>query len=365
MKNLFLVYTPYHLILATTIVIGQNCEEQNDLIIMNTFDTNKLDLNSINFIFNRVVIVDKKNNLESFVEKIKNNLLIINQIKVCIKETKYNYVYLCHDDTPIDQKTIDICLRNNSQCKFIYLEDGSFCYCDYETIKPKGKIQQSIKEVICKTVFGIKDAYEFIEVLGTHSKLDHLRLLWPEFARKELKSKPIHEIERELLLSSINKVYSNKFKDVHIKNNSIIILLELFDARVMDFKKYSDLIYNIVNYSKMANINVYIKYHPREVNRYMDYIKKEEYIIFLDKDAPAEVLCSKALDKKVYIISLKSTSLYTLIKMSNNIKVISLINVLGFKDNNFTVFFNKLGMIMPSSFEELCEDLNDLGNEKF
>ncbi|MBX9181098.1 hypothetical protein HCG68_08930 [Paeniclostridium sordellii] len=351
MKNLFVAHTPYHIILALGLSKVNNLIN-SDILIYKDFDIDNIDLDIYKSVFEKVYIYDRKNKkLEH-----KSKLEIITGLKKCIRSIgklvnneKYNNIYIFNDSV-IETQYL---LNNNidkDHGKIIYVEDGSNAYLELKKSK-----SSKIKNLIKSLLYGFK--YEEIgNSFGTYSKIKNRIVLWPDILRDDLKfdNKECKEIKKEILEEGL-KFYSKSINYSIKQEEGVLILLEHIDffkiTENANLDKYIKSIEMIINKAKEQNINIIIKYHPRDTSKYIDEITNLYSDIYIaPNNIPAELYC---MGKNMISVAIFSTSLFTNAKLTYFNNVISLLNIVGMEENQLVHKLEKIGIAVPKSIDEL------------
>ena len=356
MKNLFIVHTPYHLILATGIQCkDKSCE--SDIIIYKDFDLSNTNLESLACIFKNIYIYDKEDYKKFNIPVVKSIIMFkskIENIKKLLGNKRYDKIFVFNEAFVETQYIIN---KNkiSDDSKVIYVEDGANAYMSLGFKEKESQLIVKIKSLIT----GIK--YEDISFeCGTHSKIKQRMVTWPQILKKELveDGKEIIEIESEIIHNGLTVLYKKFIDNIDEKEDKILILLEhkeFFDMyKEADLKLYIDTIQLIL--SNLESANVYVKYHPRDESDYLnDIFKNFKNITFMNKNVPAEAYC---LSEQSYVISVFSTTLLTVAKLISPKNAISISDIMNMELNTLRENFVKLGITIPADKEDLRNILN-------
>lgn len=357
MRKLFIVHTPYHLILAAGI-----CKEKKmkntDILIYNDFDLNSVDLSNINNLFENVYLYDKDVFKILNIPKLKTFSMVkskLKNIKGLIKN-KYCKIFVFNESLLETQYIIDKKVINN-EAEIIYVEDGSNAYMQTAT----GKKNQNLKYKIIKYLF-YGFAYEDVgHTFGVHTKIQKRLVVWPNIVREELKkdTKTIEEIKKEVLISGINACYKEKIEKIDDHKERVFILLEHLEFFTMhegvDLEFYKEIFERII--SKFNYKTIYIKYHPRDNSQYLkDLLDKYNNVKIVENSQPAEIYY---ISDNISIISVFSTTLFTATKILPKMNIISLAKIMNMKDKNLIRKFIDIGVKVPNDFKELMNIMNE------
>ena len=279
-KNLFIVHTLYHILLAVSLCTSNEYKIfDNHIFINKTFDISDDLIKKLKYIFKKIYIIDLPKDT-TYIEE----LTYINEL---LENNKYENIFVNNESEIKTQYILNT--RLNTDGKIIYVEDGMANY----------------------------------------------------------------KIEENLLNDSITILYSNKIYE--IKNNSILIALEhssfFYEINEYNLHDYINIIEKISKYATKLNHNIYIKYHPRENNEYLnEFILNNDNMFLLDKNIPMEAFFK---DKNIILISLRSTSIITFCKILGPKNAICIQNLINKNKDDLYTAFGKLGVFFPNSVEEI------------
>ncbi|MDY3001342.1 MAG: hypothetical protein SOR73_06695 [Romboutsia timonensis] len=356
MKNLFIVHTPYHLILACGLCEEINNEEK-DILIYKDFNTENLDLNLIKKKFRNVYFYDTK--IYKVVDIPKINGLIksrskIKNIKKLI-QYKYNRIFV-FNEVFIETQYIINKRKKSKNSEVIYIEDGTNAYMQTKI----GRNSKNIKSIIKNYLYyGFR--YEDIgRTFGIHSKITKRKVIWPDIVREEFKQDQVEleEINGNVLKNGINSCYKTLRDEVFDDKNKIFILLEHLEFFSMyqgiSLEDYIEIIDNII--STLSDRMIYLKYHPRDNSNYLkDVIDNYSNIKIVENSQPAEIYY---ISNDISIISVFSTSLLTAAKILPKSNIISLAKIMKINNNTLINKFLSIGINVPKDLTELMDLLN-------
>lgn len=357
MKNLFIVHTPYHLILASGLCEDIDNEEK-DILIYKDFNIESLDLNLIKKKFRNVYFYDKKIYKAVNIPKIKGLIESkskINNIKKLIK-CKYNRIFVFNESL-IETQYIINKRKKSENSEVIYIEDGSNAYMQTKTGRNSKNIKNAIKNFL---YYGFK--YEDIGcTFGIHSKISKRKVIWPNIVREEFKQDQVEleEIKSNVLKNGINICYKTLIDKVLDDNNKIFILLEHLDFfsmhQCISLDDYIEIIDNII--STLSDRMIYLKYHPRDNSNYLkDVIDNYSNIKIVENNQPAEIYY---ISNNISIISIFSTTLLTAAKILPKSNIISLAKIMKINNNTIINKFVNIGINVPNDLTELMDLLSN------
>ncbi len=359
MASVFLVHTPYHLLLACSIALSKQ-DKENTLFVYRDFDFDTTYLEQPARLFSEVIIL--KGNLDHGRSNLFNKIIYqkdffrnIRFIRGLFERKDVTSVYVFNDNRVENKKAMQFCAKSNS-CRISYVEDGSAVY---SSNSDSPRIKDIVKLGLIRFFYRLDNFSGHSSVLGSNTLIDERIVLFSELVRKELSTGPISEISSEKLIESINFLFGSSIDRMCSMENSVIVFLDLFDFAESFLGKYMILLERIVDHCESLGKKVYMKYHPRERNLYAKILlDKFEKVYFIDKEIPSEAVISKC-HQRTAIISSVSTSLITASKISDSILRISLMNLLNIEDKGLKSAFLKLGVSIPGKFEDLERLLTD------
>lgn len=313
-KNLYIIYTPYHVFLS--LLISQSIRAENHFIVFKDFDASNFFENSFCKDLNKI---NKNISVEIIGGQYEKNrvgrIIALRQgakrIKKIASRESFNRIFIFNDELPPSQAAIYYAPGNSS---IIKVEDGSESYIDYE------KKFCRRKELLKKIIYNF--SYKHLPRMGFHPRLNELWVLFPELVCAGLKkrfSEKIKPIPKsldniyELLGASIDEIERIIIKENYFNPLDIAVFLlphsEIVNSKTVHFTK------EIIEKKKKKSL-VYVKYHPRDAKGWFSTGGDNVYL--LPKDFPAELLfcaikknMSKGLVGGLEIYGDFSTSLIT------------------------------------------------------
>ncbi|KZE38889.1 hypothetical protein AV656_08290 [Bhargavaea cecembensis] len=297
--NIFIVNTPYHLLITTTL------HTKNDLvIIIDDFNVEKStfcsDLIEKKMKENKIIIIK---GLRSFRGKPLNLFRYIREIKKRAKNINANFdgnLFLFNDGNPFNQIFISN-LRNSRDV--ILIEEGIGLYRDVK------KRHHFLYDVIGKSIFGL--SFQNTRRIGGHKNTSIIVCNLPECLSDIQLEKEIFLINEfcsidKNFLSSLNKTIPKEKFDIFISQ-------PLVEDGVLPENLYIKKLDSIFKKVIRKNHNFYIKPHPRESkNKYTYFEKKYGVKIVEDKDIPIEIFLSNQDSSFVYTVY--SSAFYNIAK---------------------------------------------------
>ena len=336
-NNLFIVHTPYHILLATSVCLRKeniNCE--NSMFINDTFGCDEQLVENLKCIFKKIYI-QKNDGTGNLVEDIP-------YIENYLSDNVYDNIYVNNDSEIKTQFIINHKLKKHG--KLTYIEDGTANYRNFMHDK------EHKKSDVSRYYTPVLNMYiETSQFIGTNSRIDEGYFLYPNLVMSQLKDNMrCYSLDCNFLKDSIKIIYSKyNLKD----DDFILIALEhsefVYYNTEYDLNIYIDVIKNLIYYLSSLGKTIYIKYHPRETNKYLNFDFDKYRVIILDKSLPIESLFCE----NMILISLRSTSLVTFSKLFTPEKAICIQNLLVNFENNLTYLFKNVGVFFPNTLDEI------------
>lgn len=283
--NLYIVNTPYHLLLATLknkkndriIVIDSfkiRYSKYSKKLLARYFDEGEI------FILEPLKKYGKKLfMLPSYIRKIKHDLKKN-------KFTSFDKIYLFNDVDPLCQLIIN---HVDYRCEVILIEEGIGLYRDII------KQNRWMYKLFGKLIFG--KGFEDINRIGEYSKVDAIECNYPKFLSEKQLQKRIDEMNRINISSNIigmESIMEDGYYDLFIGQ-------PLPEDNVMDESEYINTIDNLLNFVPV-NCLLAIKPHPRENLEKYKKIKNNRFRILEDYDVPVELVIANSRIKNVYTL---------------------------------------------------------------
>lgn len=366
MKQIYVAYTPYHLLLSCGLAAFSGGSDEKYLVVIPAY----ADVD----VFCRCVVEWGKNPFSKIIMtngiydvsgRIKRVDLTQKNIKI-IKNffiddvNEACEVFIFNDGYPEAQ----IMARLNHQKGGFntYVEDGSAAY--NNSISPEIPIY---KKIIYKLVYGIW--YEEVNILGTYEYINKVMVIQPDFIRPELRVKDIVKIPKNIF----NKLKAEGFISILFKNYAIELpsfnlnsVLIVSHSNILS-KNLSDTYRYLAGYLSHLSAVLYLKYHPRE---------HEDDFLGLSLSSPGVKLIPKALPLEAIFVALQdedepsiivgdlSTSLLTAKYLLERSYVISIMEFSKLFDPNMEKIFKKIGVFLPKDIEDLKAILKTIEEER-
>lgn len=336
-QNLFIVHTPYHILLATSISqSNEYIDDYNEIFINNTFGIKEREVNKLRKIFKKVHVL--------------NNLSDLSEVYSLIGNKKYKRIFV-NNESEIKTQYI---LNNNliKSGEIIYIEDGTANYLNLKMKALDNKVIERYSKLL-------NIELENLMILGSYSKIKKRYFLYPYLVRKELlDSKESLEIDGYMLTNAINLFYGFLECGEEYNKNVVIALenSEFFNDEY-DMYNYIKVINKIIVELDKNKIKVYIKYHPREKKRYLEsYINYSRYIEYIESSQAIEKYYKL---KNLYLISMKSTCLISFCKIFGKERAICINNLFNKNNDDIVEIFKKLNIYLPNDINGIINKIKN------
>jgi hypothetical protein len=366
MKQIYVAYTPYHLLLSCGLAAFSGGSDEKYLVVIPVYSdvdafcrsVKEWDKNP----FSKIIMINGIYDVSSRVKRVditRNNLKIIKNFLIDAVSEACD-VFIFNDGYPEAQ----IIARINHRRGGIntYVEDGSAAY--NNSISPKIPI---FKKIVYKLVYGIW--YEDVSILGTYEYINKVMVIQPDFIRPELRVKEIAKIHKNIFnnlkndgfISTLFKNYSLDWADLNL--NSVLIVSH---SNILS-KGLSDTYRHLAGYLSHLTGGLYLKYHPREhEDDFLGIRLLSPGVKLIPKTLPLEAIfvALQDADEPVIIVGDLSTSLLTAKYLLEGSYVISIMEFSNQFDPNLENIFKKIGVFLPKDIEDLTAILKTIEEER-
>lgn len=353
MKNIFVAFTPYHILLSCSIALDYSQNDENFLFIFSNFSEaetlGRILRNWTKSPFKQIYILPgiyKKNIFEQkFI--VRKHIKIIQNF---IRNLKIDNIYVFNDAWPETQALFYYAKKNNKNVVGIYIEDGAGVYNSF-LLKKKN----CLKLLLSKIFYGIW--YKDVVIIGTSQWINRVMAIFPQFVRPELRVNKIIPIKKDNFLKIIkdevfhNYITSLKINIDKLKKIDVLLILTHSDL-IRQFPRYKEAIREIFNIFKTLNLKIAIKYHPSEPLEDFLSVSGEKDILILPKSVPVELFYNFMSEIK-FIIGDTSTSLLTGKWLLEKPEIISISRLLNYFDKYLFNVFRKLDIKLVNNIEEI------------
>lgn len=362
-NNLFIAHTPHHLTLNISIIKNESLQK-NILVLYDTFGISNEQIKIINKYFEKIILIenvckDKFKNrysIKEWIKKIKEcqyDLIAFNEVIYSLKGKKIDRIFFSNN-TYIEVQILLKKLKGFST-KIYYVEDGSAAYHSIVYKEKNFLVKKIMKPRYL--IFGCK--YKFLKefkqysAIGIGDYVDGGYYIYKEFIRSELKNRDSYVINKNCYKEVLEEMYVNDYKF----DNSIIIILELSEN--LNNAEIDEL----TEFIKTLKYDIYLKYHPREKEFYIDFLLGDN-VIKLDSRVNIESILVNTKNNLV-IGNGGSTTFMTIPLISDNLCII-LNKVFNLNYNlDFINIVKDLGAIEINSFTEINDLIKKRGDNNY
>lgn len=355
MHNIFLAFTPYHVLLSCAIALQECDDAYNHLIIRPSFSHAPMLTTVLSdwkgSPFDRVTCIRglhgvSSEGLKRFI--LKTNSLVIRGI---VKSQLVDKVYVGSDGSPESQTALHFAKSSNFNAKGIYIEDGSAAYSTAQFPK-----REQWKESLEKIFYG--NWWEYIRVHGTSKWVDEVRLVYPEFARPELADKILKRIERKKILRLQKEPWPAKYLSAmgvdRVILNSIDGLLLLPRSTLLGgTSRLNSVVDKFADYAVKRGQKIGVKCHPRDFAHKVVTKGKDKHVLILPNAIPVELIYLYGTGRLKLVTAGVSTSLLTAHWLIDAAKIICIKTFSGFPDGRIINIFRTLGIELATTVDEI------------
>ena len=292
MKNIFVVYTPYHLYTIQKII---KTNDDNYLFIIDNNSRLQDSLILKKDMFNEIIVINDISKLEKK-ETYKIFNILYNIKKNIIRIGRVDKLHIFLDNNLIGQVFIKY-VKKMYNSEVYLLEDGTGLYIKDDSLKKSKKLL--IKKIIYK-IF-LLNSYKLINQ-GENEDVDFIYCNYPYLKNSNNNVKNIQELY---------------IRDIHIdifKNKKIDLLILTQPLSEDGFTKLYDEInlYKSI-FKELQNRKIYLKLHPREkIEKYQFITEFENVSILENSNMPIEAIIENMNCN--YIISISTSGILNIRK---------------------------------------------------
>lgn len=354
MKNIFLVNSPYHVILSKKIIEMYNNGHNSENIAIVLKESSMMDIN-YDYIFNEVIYMDQQKYLnkgKNILDKIK--ILRYNK-KICKninnilnkyddKLQNIDKLFTFTDDVAIHQKIIKY-FKKKHNTKNILIEEGTILY------YPR-KWRSLIKGIAYTILgFGLCQPVQY----GNNKYIDLVACKFPEKANSNRKKILLPNFTFNIDDIRIFPNLDYKYLEENNENSKQMKLIyagnPFSEQGIISLEKERSILKDIIKICDKLNILLYIKPHPREnISKYnIDEYKNAKLI--KNKEVPIEIIsCILGCQGAISTIS------SAILNMSKDMKCFFLSDLFDVKfgmNDNIKSIAENLGIKFPKTLYEL------------
>lgn len=257
--------------------------------------------------FNEIKISYKSSGM---VNKVRSRKLVFNQLARWIKKNRPTNIYTGSDRRIEFQYAISEAKKINS-CSGIYLDDGMFTYLGREH---RSLITVLTETLIKKAAYGVW--WKTPKTIGASPWISKIIVAYPSVC---------HPILRKIESESLQPYYkSNEYLDqfctqlIELTSSDIggelrsidVLITPPHESIIIKNKDYLMAFKKLLQKLESLNLNIGIKYHPRNINKDILGLKSEKKITLINPKIPFEAIIP-LLKCDVVIIGDVSTTMLT------------------------------------------------------
>lgn len=338
MKNLFVLHTQYHLILALAMIEESYQSVENDLVLFRDFNLKPEMETALHKHFHSVRLYTGSYNQADrrWREKIKRFPMINKDMKSWIGF--YDNLFYVEDSVIPEQYALKHAHRKNPNLCVSYIGDGGDAYFVNAVTKTgfakHGWLMQ-LRKILFSTVGGCGKYYH-AGCFGTHPMTKNLYEMYPNYVRSELQHLKKHEVKADNIQAAVKKLY-DFLPEQNIEIGSIIIMLDKLEV-YGDGIRFGQIIDELREKAKREGRQVYYKCHPAEKQTY----DKLAETIELDRNIPAEFIFAEAAGNDCSVVGVLTTALQAAKKMG--MEVTSYLETFNPSRKEVIEFYKKIGI---------------------
>lgn len=356
-RNLFLVYTPFHILLALGIASSKRDEENHLVVVRNFADPEKL-IGVVsgwgNKPFKNII------SLPGDYDFVKTSKLMerwnryygvgrcCRDILSYAVKSGINEFYLFNEERPQSLCLLDYVSRRRMM-KAYCGEDGAVTYNNYFGSKNWNYLFWG------KLFYGAW--WKNVPVAGTSDIFESIYVLYPNLVRPELQDKKKERIPLEGIFElstqgNLVNYFANYDLALNVLSDLEAIILLPNSVILNKEPDYREIMIKLIEVFRARGKSIAVKYHPRDANIDFLSLRQQPNVHILNPAIPVEFifLVSKKLK---FVVSDSSTTLMSALWALNDCRVISLGELTSRKDQRFNTVLNSLGVLLPKSFKEV------------
>lgn len=274
--HVFLIHTPYHLLLALSIIRAENISQPVFVFIKEISGWAKY-REHVRALFPEILTLSVPGRLVSFNSKflrILNMVLASYLLRMMVYFFRPMSLYIFNDDRPDIRAAAVSCRRLRGSV--ILVEDGTALYVASKTSKSfhGTRIQRVIKNLL----YGVN--FSSFGLHGLSDEISEYRAVFPPLVRSDIKSRglPVKQIHVSALLpdariAEFSKKICLSFGESSLDSESCVLLLAENSLLVSNLATTLDTISKSLE--NRQNLRLLVKFHPDERNvRYIDGVSQ-------------------------------------------------------------------------------------------
>jgi hypothetical protein len=360
MKNIFIAFTPYHVLLSYAIALNEANSGENHLFLISDFSYVEPLIHSLKgwsrCPFAQIECLPGVYSQESMSRRrftVRENIAPIMQ---SVRENGVRRVYVFHDGRAEAQTALHFAKKGNKGTVGVYVEDGAGAYSSY------GSTKRSLHKLLLGKLF-YGSWWEDVSVLGTSRWIDEVKAIFPQLVRPDLRMKHVTSISRHALLELRNQDWPYEYlKTLGVRiaelNDLDAILIVAHSEFASQIPGYKQVIKDVLTAAKDQGLRVAIKYHPREPLGDFLSVGNADGVVILPQSLSIELVYILTPKQVRFVVGDISTSLLTAKWLLDNATVISIAPLLGQSDSQPLIkVFRELDIKIVTNFRAIGEIL--------
>jgi hypothetical protein len=360
--RLILAYTPYHVLLATAAIQAEPEPAANHLVIIDDFEAATrmaAVLKESGDLYSSVRLRGGSFGITSRARRQLRYRKALSTIAQDTRELLPAQIWVGNDARPESQAAFRIAAGQSGHVEGVFVEDGLTAYAA-SVKRPLTRVE----DVLGYLLFG--KFWAGIEVLGTSRWISSGLFVYPALVRNELTGLPRRQIPRSPFFGAAMRRFAGHMvaatgADVRRVRQIDAVVTISHSSVAARSPIYRDAIVALVRHLAEAGCVVGVKYHPRQAEHdYLDLVR-EGGAVLLPQGLPLEfvyILRRGSTEEAVeghlrVVVGDVSTTLLTARWLATDARCISLARPLGLLDPSLEQLFERLGVELPTSLEQV------------
>ena len=360
--RLILAYTPYHVLLATAAILAESEAAANHLVIIDDFEAATRMAAVLKESGGLYRSVRVRGGTFGVTSRARRQLRYRKALPIIAQDTRElmpGQIWIGNDARPESQVAFRTAVRQFGQVEGVFIEDGLTAYAA-SVKRPLTKVE----DVLVHLLFG--RSWAGIEVLGTSEWISSGLFVYPALVRNELTNLPKRQIPRSAFFAPVMhrfaaQMVSSAGADLgRVRRLDAVVTISHSSVASRSLH-YKDSIMALVRQLTETQCVVGIKYHPRQAEPDYLGLVREERTVLLPQGLPLEFVyilragsTEEAIEGQLrFVVGDVSTTLLTARWLATDARCISLARPLGLLDPSLETLFERLGVELPASLEQV------------
>jgi hypothetical protein len=360
--RLILAYTPYHVLLATAAILAESEAAANHLVIIDDFEAATRMAAVLKESGGLYRSVRVRGGTFGVTSRARRQLRYRKALPIIAQDTRElmpGQIWIGNDARPESQVAFRTAVRQFGQVEGVFIEDGLTAYAA-SVKRPLTKVE----DVLGYLLFG--SSWAGIEVLGTSEWISSGLFVYPALVRNELTNLPKRQIPRSAFFAPVMhrfaaQMVSSAGADLgRVRRLDAVVTISHSSVASRSLN-YKDSIMALVRQLTETQCVVGIKYHPRQAEPDYLGLVREERTVLLPQGLPLEFVyilragsAEEAIEGQLrFVVGDVSTTLLTARWLATDARCISLARPLGLLDPSLETLFERLGVELPASLEQV------------